>query len=60
LDEATTQIGAPNVVLVVVASTTVNVSCRQASEGQKKLLSVVNREVWLAGNSIPSTKLMLL
>ena len=54
------QLGAPGVVPVVVASTTVNVSCRQASDGQRKLPSTVNRAVWLAGTSIPSTKLMLL
>ena len=45
---------------VVVESTTVNVFCTQASDGQRNDDSTVNRAVWLAGNSIPSTKLMLL
>jgi len=48
------------VVPVVVESTTVNVSSRQASDGQRKLPSTVKRAVRLAGNSIPSMKLILL
>ena len=54
------QMGAPGIVPVVVESTTVNISCRKASDGQKKQAHVVKRAGLFEGNSIPSTKLILL